>query len=48
MAIYAWHADTQTWTAYFPGAPEYANDLNVLNHGQAYYIIMRTGTTWQY
>jgi hypothetical protein len=48
LAVYAWHADTQSWTAYFPGAPAYASDLGQLTRGAAYYLIMRSGTTWQY
>jgi uncharacterized protein YkwD len=48
LAIYAWQPDSQTWKAYFPGAPSYANDLQTLDAGEAYYLIMRTGVSWQY
>lgn len=47
-AVYAWHADSQTWSAYFPGAPGYANRLALLTPGEAYYLIMRSGMTWGY
>jgi len=48
LVIYRWDAVTQTWQAYFPGAPDYAQDLDSLTTGTAYYIIMRTAATWSY
>ncbi|MCK9518605.1 MAG: hypothetical protein M0R74_06200, partial [Dehalococcoidia bacterium] len=41
-AIYGWEASSQSWLAFFPGVDvPGANDLTVLQNGQAYWIAIK-------
>jgi hypothetical protein len=39
--IYAWDPDTQSWLRYSPALPGFANNLQLLRHGNPYWVIAR-------
>ena len=48
VAVYGWDPATQAWQTFVNGGPGYVQRLQTLNAGEAYYLIMRTASAWQY
>ena len=47
-AVYSWDPASGTWKRYFPGLPDYVNNLQQLDQGSAYWFVTSTSSQVPY